>query len=225
MLPFLVESYGETSRQRYVVSKVADEAERPRPHFVPGVELLRWNAVPMDRAVELQAEQETGGRPDTRRARALESLTSRALQYGPPPAEDWVIVGYGDLDGVVREALRLAGREPRRARTAGRPRARSPGYAIDPAAEVTRRVKKLLFAPSLVRGTAPSRRPRAGSGHRSLRQSASGSRPTSRTRSRPLVRTRSGTFGYLRLWSFDVADDVVYVEEVAGCCRCCPSGG
>ena len=29
-----------------------------------------------------------------------------------------------------------------------------------------------------------------------------------------IVKTRSGTFGYLRLWSFDVADDVPFLDEV-----------
>ena len=63
MLPFLVESFGETVRQRYVVSKVADDPELvPDPSFEPGVELRWWNAVPIDVAVDRQADQETGCR-------------------------------------------------------------------------------------------------------------------------------------------------------------------
>src|SRR5439155_2349830 len=76
MLPFLVESYGAPPDARYIVSKVATEKELIQDeHFAKGVELLWWNGVPMDRAVDLYAEFETGGRPDSRRARALESLT------------------------------------------------------------------------------------------------------------------------------------------------------
>ena len=86
-LPFMVEAYGEPSNRRYVVSKVALESDRiPDPHFVAGVELLRWNAVRMDRAVDIHAERETGGRPDARRSRALESLTlPRAAVRGRRP--------------------------------------------------------------------------------------------------------------------------------------------
>jgi len=54
----------------------------------------------MDRAVDRHAEDETGGRPDARRARALESMTLRALQYGPWPDERWVTLGFIDLAGA-----------------------------------------------------------------------------------------------------------------------------
>src|SRR5207237_1373542 len=98
MLPFLVESYGAPPDARYIVSKVATEKRLIEDeHFAKGVELLWWNGVPIDRAVDLYAEFETGGRPDSRRARALESLTLRSLQYEPPPDERWVVVGYRDL--------------------------------------------------------------------------------------------------------------------------------
>ncbi len=213
-LPFLVEAYGEPSKRRYIVSKIALEARRIHdPHFVPGVELLRWNAVPMDRAVDIHAERETGGRPDSRRSRALESFTFRALQYGPPPDEDWVIVEYRDLRGKRRE-VRFDWHvvKPGKAPTAGRPDRSRRTFAIDPAAETTRRGKKLLFAPEL---WYADQQPRAR-----------------RRRAEPpvvgewidtdfqdvvaakIVKTRSGTFGYLRLWSFDVADDVEFIDEV-----------
>ncbi len=147
-LPFMVESYGALPDARYVVSNVATTASLiGDPHFVPGVELLWWNAVPIDRAVDLYAELETGGRPDSRRARALDTLTVRALQYEPPPDERWVVVGYRDLEGAEGE-VRIPWRvvRPGRARTAG---SKSPGHAhaIDPAREDARRVKKMLFAP------------------------------------------------------------------------------
>jgi hypothetical protein len=214
-LPFLVEAYGEPSKRRYIVSKTALEARRIHDrHFVPGVELVRWNAVPMDRAVELHAERETGGRPDSRRSRALESFTFRALQYGPPPDEDWVIVGYRDLQGKARE-VRFDWHvvKPGRAPTAGgRDRSRR-AFAIDPAAEVTRRGKKLLFAPELwyadqqprARRRRRPQPPAVGEWIDTDFQDAIAAK---------IVKTRAGTFGYLRLWSFDVADDIAFVDEV-----------
>jgi hypothetical protein len=67
VLPFLVEQYGPDARPRYLVSKV-DAEEIPDRFFKPGVELESWNGVPFARAVEIHADAETGGRPDSRRA-------------------------------------------------------------------------------------------------------------------------------------------------------------
>ena len=88
-LPFLVESFGPPDRPFYVVSKIDRRSIRD-PHFVEGVTIAYWNGIPFDRAVDLHAEVETGGRPDARRARALDSLTFRSLEYAPPPNEEWV---------------------------------------------------------------------------------------------------------------------------------------
>ena len=108
-----------------------------------------WNGVPMARAVEVYADRETGGRQDSRRARALETLTFRALDYGPPPDEHRVELGYRTARGTRRE-LRLPWRvlEPQQAATAVRAGSRAAlKVAADPAAEAVRRAKKLLYAP------------------------------------------------------------------------------
>ncbi|MDQ3734896.1 MAG: S41 family peptidase [Actinomycetota bacterium] len=233
MLPFLVEAYGPVGKATYIVSKVAeDRALINDDNFEPGVELRWWNAVPMDRAVDIHADQETGGRADSRRARALESLTLRALQYGPPPDEHWVVIGYVDLNGVERQVTipwRVV--TPRRARTAGE-NGTGTGYldyGIDAAAETKRRVKKLLFAPDLwyldQRGRAAAALPATPT--RAAEASSAGSPastdvpldtwlPTSMqdalaAKVVPVGRTK---IGYLRLWSFDVEDDVSFVAEV-----------
>jgi hypothetical protein len=224
-LPFLVEAYGGPSNRRYIVSKVALAPQRIRdPHFVAGVELLRWNAVRIDRAVDIHAERETGGRSDARRSRALESFTFRALQYAPPPDEDWVIVGYRDLRGKMREArFDWHVVKPGRARTAGRPERTRRAFAIDPAAETTRRVKKLLFAPKLwyadqraAARTPQITRPAVGDWIDNDFQDAVGAK---------IVKTRSGAFGYLRLWSFDVADDIAFIDEVVRLLSLLPERG
>lgn len=234
MLPFLVESYGPVGKARYIVSKVAGDANLIKDRrFVPGVELRWWNAVPMDRAVDIHAEQETGGRADSRRARALESLTLRALQYGPPPDEHWVVIGYVDRKDVERSVTipwRVV--TPRRARTAGEHGAGTGylDYGIDAAAETTRRVKKLLFAPDLwyADQRANASRPQSPA----IRAQVA---PTTRANARPeaevplntwlptsmqdalaakVVRAGRGNVGYLRIWSFDVEDDGSFLNEV-----------
>ncbi|HET9444446.1 MAG TPA: S41 family peptidase [Acidimicrobiales bacterium] len=220
-LPFAVEAFGPVDRRRYIVANVAtDPTLVGDPSFVPGVELRWWNGVPVDRAVEVHAERETGGRPDSRRARALESLTTRALQYGPPPDEHWVDVGYLDEDGAERE-VRVDWRvvRPRQARTAGD--RTGPGAwarAIDPGAEVARRVRKLLFAPEDWLADQ-QRRPAARSRSRAPGTTAAMPGVWLETSFPDVVAatvldTPSGRIGYLRLWSFNVDADEPFVAEV-----------
>jgi len=140
-LGFLVEQYGPYSAPRFVLSRIAANAGIDESSFKPGVELLWWNGVPFDRAVDLYADRETGGRPDARRARALESLTFRALDYGPPPDEHRVDIGYRTRRGATRE-VRVPWRVvwPGVAATAVGPRsAASLRVAANPAAEAVRR--------------------------------------------------------------------------------------
>ena len=148
-LPFLVEAYGPPEDPHFMVTKVAADLPTVDPSFVPGVVIEWWNGMPMARAVEIYADRETGGRQDSRRARALETLTFRALDYGPPPDEHRVELGYRTARGSRRE-LRLPWRvlEPRQAATAVRAGSRAAlKVAADPAAEAVRRAKKLLYAP------------------------------------------------------------------------------
>src|SRR5262249_22367602 len=195
-LPFLVESYGPPDKCKYVVSKIGDQRLIDDPRFEPGVTLNWWNGVPFDRAVDLHADNETGGRLDARRARALESLTFRALEYGPPPDEHWVDIGYTDLKNKERE-LRLPWRVvlPSRAPTAGRGGAMRSRRGINLAGEAVRRAKKLLFnSPLWEEEQMAAAMPAAKGAAEAFKDFL-----TART-----VSTRNGKFGYLRIWSFDV---------------------
>jgi hypothetical protein len=198
-LPFLVEAYGPGQKCRYVVSKIADRRLVDDPHFEPGVNLNWWSGIPFDRAVDLHADNETGGRPDARRARALESLTLRALDYGPPPDEHWVDIGYTDLKNKERE-LRLPWRVvlPGRAPSSARGGAMRSRRGINFAGEIARRAKKLLF------NSALWAEERANASERKTGSVADDFKDflTART-----VSTKKGKFGYLRIWSFDVNDD------------------
>ena len=172
----------------------------------PGVTLTFWNGVPFDRAVDMHADSETGGRPDARQARALDSLTFRSLEYGPPPDEHWVDISYIDLKKKKRETrmpwrVVCPNRAPSASSQGGSARMRR---GIDPAAEAVRRAKKLMFNAALW-----------------AEERAGGSNPTA---SRSLtekyedfltarkVDTSNGRFGYLRIWSFDVNDDQQFIE-------------
>ena len=103
VLPFMIEAFGPEEAPRFLVSNVSDAPVLAGSAFAAGVELLWWNGMPIGRAIERHADRETGGRPDSRRARALESMTFRALQYGPPPDEYWVVIGYRTANGAQHE--------------------------------------------------------------------------------------------------------------------------
>ncbi len=221
VLPFVVEAVGSASPPQYIVAKVATDKSLigNDKFFKPGVEIRWWNAVPMDRAVDRHADDEIGGRPDARRARALESMTLRALRYGPPPDERWVTVGYLDEHGRKRD-LRVDWRvvTPQQAATAmsGQPSSGQDGraFGIDPAAETHRRAKKLLFAPDL--WYADQRAPGAQLAPAGVTVPVGNWIPTfmQDAVSAKVVRVDGRRLGYLRLWSFDVADDEAYVREV-----------
>ncbi|GAA1839910.1 hypothetical protein GCM10009836_18930 [Pseudonocardia ailaonensis] len=214
-LPFLVEQYRDASGPAYLVTKVADDVAALDPDFVAGVRPVWWNGVPFDRAVEIYADRETGGRPDARRARALQSLTFRALDHAPPPDEHWVRIGYRTRRGSLRE-VKLDWRlvAPEVAAGAVTPAA-SEGLrlAVDPGAEAVRRAKKLLFAGALWaadRADDPARRAIAPA-------SAVGDpieTPYQDFLSAQVVRIRRRTVGYLRIWSFNLRAIDPFLDEV-----------
>ena len=121
--------------------------------------------------MQRHSDQEVGGRPDSQRAWAVQSLTLRSLQYGPPPDEHWVIIGYrtaaaGGGTGQAKE-IRLPWQvvDPSEINpllsggpTGKRAKALRRTQAIDPAAEAIRRAKMLLFAPHTLTGTRRRRR-------------------------------------------------------------------
>ena len=221
VLPFLVEQYGPESRPKYLVSKINTDIIDD-PEFQPGVELQAWNGAPFGRAVESHADFETGGRADSRRARALESLTFRALDYGPPPDEHWVIVGYRTKRGRKAE-IRLPWRllTPGKAATALEPGSRAAlKQASDPSAEAVRRTKKLVFAPDLWASDQQRRTAPAGPGTAEIGewldtplQDVLAARPLSRK------------VGYLRIWSFDLDDDDAFIDELIRLLQLLPQTG
>jgi C-terminal processing protease CtpA/Prc len=203
-LPFLVEAYGPADNPSYVVTKVT-ASRVDDPEFVPGVVLEWWNGVPFDRAVDLHADVETGGRPDARRARALESMTFRALGYAPPPDEEWVILGYRTEANQSRE-VRFEWRivNPERSPNAGVSQATRVRRAINPAAEAIRRAKKLMFNAELwqqERALSPG-----------LQRKASGVTGFEDFLSSRTIDTAHGSMGYLRIWSFDVDNDQDFID-------------
>jgi hypothetical protein len=209
VLPFMVESVGPVDNATYVVTKVGRGLDRA---FKPGVTLEYWNGVPIDLAVRRQSDRGQGGRPDTAHAWAVEHLTFRSLRYGPPPDEQWVVVGYRTEGGRSKQitidwkivdptdVAPRAGEEPEGARGKAARRTR----AVNPAAQEIRQAKMLLFAPQALRGQTSRRRTRRHG--RNKRQRAEPTIiPTALTRSLKAMSlpARGGPYGYIRIWAFD----------------------
>jgi C-terminal processing protease CtpA/Prc len=209
-LPFLVEQYGPTDAPSFLVTKVADTRLIKDTRFKAGVSLETWNGAPFERAVALHADRETGGRPDARLARALESLTFRSLQYGPPPDEMWVDVGYREADGKPLREVRVPWRIVRPGRPATGVRAGTHAalrLALNPAAEQVRRAKKLMFSGKQWKVENQRRQMARDAGWLETRFPDALSART--VQAGPL-----GDVGYVRIWTFDVEDHEAFVNEM-----------
>lgn len=220
-LPFLVEPFGPHRSPVYVVTKTSDDILDPA--FSVGVRVTTWNGTPFARHVDLYAETLTGGRPDASRARALETLTQRPLPYLPPPDELWVDVGFrqrddpaGDPDRTIRFAWRAI--DPAVALSADDRIETRTRRAIDLTSETARRARKLLFATALWEHdqaeTLPSAKA-AGWITTGFPDAISARRVT----------TSHGTFGYLRLWTFDVEHGGRFIDEIATLLHRMPRAG
>jgi C-terminal processing protease CtpA/Prc len=218
-LPFRIEEFIEDGERKYVVTQISPLVADK--NFKPGVVPTHWNGVPIDRAVEVNAEREAGSNPAARHGQGLATLTNRWMGMSLPPDEEWVVLRY--LDGTVAREARFewqvllpgapaSGVDPLTATgEVGR------RLGIDAKAAYQRRVLKLLFAPESI--IAERRMAEVGAGAHAGAAEARGidlgavsvlpdAFKTFRT-----VETPHGTFGYIRLTTFNVADDEAFVQE------------
>ncbi len=219
-LPFLVEMIGSASSPTYIVTKVGQGLDAA---FKPGVELEYWNGVPIDRAVQRHSDSEVGGRPDSQRAWAVQSLTLRSLRYGPPPDEHWVVVGYRTASrGAASKEIKIPWQVIDPSQIApileGGPTGRAAKAlrmtrAVDPAAEAVRRAKMLLFAPAALTGEQAAS-PETGPASPRRRKAKAGPIPTTLTQTLRVsaIDAPGGPYGYLRIWGFDAAPSPFITE-------------
>jgi len=217
VLPFLVEMAGSPSNPTYVVTHVAPGVD---PEFKAGVILDFWNGVPIDRAVQRVSEREVGGRPDTLRAWATQSLTMRALQFGPPPDEVWVEIAFHTPGTTTLKHTRIDWRivnpdDVMASRTglfARRPDGdRRQEQAVNPAAEAVRRAKVLLFASHVLEiDTAKARETKATPDKEKASVIPTALPETLKAMSIP---ASGGPFGYLRIYAFD-SDPDSFIPEL-----------
>jgi C-terminal processing protease CtpA/Prc len=225
-LPFLIEEFFEGDERRYLVSKTF--AGFSHPTFKPGVVVTHWNGMPIDRAVELNAEREAGSNDDARHARGLEGMTLRPMRSASPPDEEFVAIGYSDGHQDLALVLNWQVFEPDPApeavdpNSAEHPAARSLG--IDVKTEAVRRAKKALFAPKAVAAEQQVAAAQAeGADEPAVDPATTSTMPD--VFSFRSVTTAAGTFGYIRIWTFSVKDADAFLDEFLRILSLLPADG
>ncbi|MFB7463601.1 S41 family peptidase [Streptomyces sp. NPDC056224] len=208
-LPFLVERYTDQRGEHFMVTHVAEGFSAPG--FEPGVEITHWSGIPIAVAVDLNAARFAGSNNAARRSRGVQSLTVRPLVMHLPPFEEWVTVSYLDKDGTgreLRESWRVVENLPVFV-TAEALGGTTLAQGLDLDVDEANRARALLFAPRVV---AQERALEAGRPAPEPLAGEVGTTMPSVFRAQE-VRTSSGTFGHLRVFTFNVRDVEGFVAE------------
>jgi hypothetical protein len=234
----------DNGRPAYVVTKTFDHVTGD-PQLKAGVEVTHWNGTPIQLAVEANAAREAGSNRAAQLAQGLQNMTLRAINMSLPPEEDWVDITY-KVDGTTHET-----RVPWRVFESGS-EVTEPGtlpslpsgvtvaahhlVGMDLRTELTRRVKRRLFAPATLQTVpGPQRAKGAKAAKAGVRKPqvaaalAAGPVPTNRPdelKAR-IVDTPSGTFGHLRIFTFHMQDQNIdgFLNEVARLLSVLPPAG
>ena len=212
-VPFEVEAFYEDGQRKYLVSRLVSGFKPD--YFEPGVEILYWNGIPIERAVELNAERFAGSNPDAQRARGIATLTIRPLIIALPPDEDWVVVGYKTPDGQEKELKVLwlvtdAGIRFENNASEGNLSLEATAQGIDIGLDRLSQTKKMLFAPDVVDAENKVAHLSSTSGEINLGLTSIFPGVLQARR----VETNCGIFGYLRIRTFSVDNAESFVNEV-----------
>jgi hypothetical protein len=204
----------------YVVSLVKTEGEEPiDPDFHRGSIVTHWNGTRIQLAVAANAEREAGSNPAARLAQGLRALTIRWLGQSLPPDEDWVdIIFVPDVGRKKSKQIRLKWKflqreQPTRksAASAASAIATAKGenvwmVGMDARGESERQARFSLF--SEARKQTPRVKHFGPDADTSVAEWAQEVFPVCGN-----VRTPSGLFGYVRIETFNVENDKVYIDE------------
>lgn len=213
LLPFRIEKCYENGQVRYIVAGLQEGFSHPS--FKPGVEVLYWSGIPIDRAVRIKAGETGGGNRDARLARALAALTTRPLAIMQPPAEDWVTLTYETLEGT-KDELRCEWRvtklpiEPSIDPQSKSPKATFIGLDLE--TDLVRQTYKLMFASNVI-----AERDQLTTARDKLTKAAPVEDKLASLLPEFLkakaVNTSNGAYGYIRIYSFNVEDADVFADE------------
>lgn len=222
-LPFDIEEYFDQGEPHYIATHMMQGFSHA--HFKSGVEVRTLNGVPIQRAVDVSADQHAGSNLAARHARGIDGLTIRALRRALPPNAMWVDIGYVDPNGVSREMRQDWLVSPLLPDTgvvdADALDSNAASLGLDVEADIKQRARKMLYAPQAVADAKRRRRltRRAASPGETLVTNMSG------TFSAKSVTTPSGEFGYIRIYSFNVNDPAAFIDEFTRLAELLPQDG
>jgi cytosine/adenosine deaminase-related metal-dependent hydrolase len=229
VLPFLVEEcfsqVDGRANPHYLVTRVAPGGDHPT--FVPGVEILYWNAVPIRLAIHQNAALQAGGNPAAAFARGLAALTVRPLIISLPPDEEWVTITYRDAEGEVRQ-IRKEWEFERVDRSRGQFLDAGAGFTggetgvgIDMRSHEVSQARKWLFARPVANAEFAA--------EQGILEQPLASAGASLASTMPGVFKAKvvgdGSVGYLRIYSFMTSDIDAFVDEFERLIRALPQGG
>ncbi|MFF0014124.1 S41 family peptidase [Streptomyces sp. NPDC005374] len=225
-LPFQIEEYTAGPDLRYLVTRVVRGFAAPG--FGPGAEAVHWNGIPLDREVELCADRFAGSNPAARHSRGLQSLTIRPLALHRPPDEDWVTLGYIGQDGTaheLREPWRVTDNLPPFVDADGLSTAAT-AQGLDLGGDEMSRATKLLFVPEVVALEEADHPPmptaESADGPSAGQDIATTLPGFFRVRT---IETPSGTFGHIRVFTFNTTDPDAFVTEFVRLLGLIPGAG
>jgi hypothetical protein len=233
-LPLRIEEFFEDGVRKYLVTGVLPQFISD-PQFEPGVVITHWNGIPVDRAVELNAQRQAGSNPDARHAQGVDTMTARYMGLSAAPDEEWIVLSYVTTDGQERETrVEWLVFQPDLSPTAVDPTSAedplSRALGIDIQTENIRRARKMLFRPEAMdfeRQVTEIFEARGG-----LEPGEAVPDPGIANVSTfpdklqfQSVSTPHGEFGYIRIRSFHVDDVDGFVAEVARIARLLPQNG
>ncbi len=205
VLPVRIGDCGPAGARRFLLTDVRPEAAAAG--LARGQEVLRWNGVPVARAVGRLAWASAAASTEAQHARAVRELTLRPLATAPPPETTEVRLTCRDGDGRERTA-RLSWRVLLLADPLAAPHDPS-HHGLDLGADLRRRAHDRL------RPTAP---PPPDPAWEALPEG----RLPALLRAR---RRRDGSCGHLRVRGFRTEDADGFVAEFARLLSLLPQGG
>lgn len=223
-LPFRVEECTDNGRRSYIVGGV--DADFQHATFKAGVELLYWNGIPIDRAVDIAADRHAGSNQAARHSRGIAGLTDRPLIIAPPPDDEWVIIGYKALNGAaldIRLDWQVTGLPPSTANADAGTSAATFALGLDLETEMIQQARRVRFAPrieaakTLIAAAAADPLSAVG-GLESIMPDVLTAKE---------VTTSHGKFGHIRIWTFGVPknDPDAFVDEFVRLAELLPQNG
>ncbi|MCP5049435.1 MAG: hypothetical protein GY940_19855 [bacterium] len=219
-LPFLIEEYydqNDGGKKKYMVSKVLKgfKMKKKAPLFKKGVIITDWRGVPIDEAITNRAKTIADSNEAARDARVLERMTIRPLRTSKPPEEKWVEITYKEENSQklhtqkfhwhVATYLQPEGSMVDSKADTEKVKALA-AVGLDTETEIARIAKKELF----LKGSASNGN--QNNGFQGIQKTPSKVMPGIFAYGK-YEKNGGETYGYIRIYSFDVDDSDQFLNE------------